>query len=123
MMRRIFVNASLVVGLLGFATMNIGCSRAQVICDLRCECEHCNNQDELVECDQLAAQEDVADAYDCSDAWNDLTVCMEEKGTCDETEARFTTRDSNGDNRCETEERALADCIDDASAHGGIGNF
>jgi hypothetical protein len=121
MYRNIIINAFL---LAGFASLSVGCSRAQVVCDLVCECEHCNDQEEIVTCDQLEVQESVADAYACGDAWEALTVCQEEKGTCDVDEARFETQNDNGEDRCAQERGTLSDCIDDASAHGGNGpNF
>ncbi len=110
--------------LFGFSFATMGCSRATVICELACECEHCNDQNEVESCNQLRTAEDVASAYDCSEQWDAYTVCVEERGTCDATEARFSTRDDAGDDRCETESVAVNDCISKASAHDGTsGSF
>jgi hypothetical protein len=109
---------------LGLVVSGAGCSRAQVMCDLICECEHCNDQEKVVACDAIQAEEDVADVYGCAEKWEALTVCVEEKGTCDEDQADWDTTDNDtGENRCDDEQDALNDCIDDASAHGGTGNF
>ncbi|TKC95875.1 hypothetical protein [Polyangium fumosum] len=115
MIRTILVNAAL---LLGLASASVGCSRAQVICDIICECEHCSDESEIQTCEQLATQENVADAYDCGDAWVTYTTCVEEQGTCNETDARYTTEKDNND-VCNDERDALNSCIDAASAHGG----
>jgi len=110
--------------LLGFSFSITGCSRASVVCDLICECEHCNDQAKVEACNQLGTAEDVADAYDCSDKWEAYTVCVEERGTCDNKEARFSTRNDAGEDRCQDESDALSDCIDKASAHNGTsGSF
>ncbi|MDI3290271.1 hypothetical protein [Polyangium sp. 15x6] len=116
MIRTILVNAVL---LLGLASASAGCSRAQVICDLICECEHCNDQREIETCEQHATREAVADAYDCGDAWATYTTCVEEQGTCDEKNARYSTMSGNND-VCGDEENALNSCIDAASAHDGV---
>ncbi|MDI1447508.1 hypothetical protein [Polyangium sp. 6x1] len=115
MIRTILVNAAL---LLGLAVASSGCSRAQVVCDLVCECQHCSDEDEVKTCEQYATRETVADAYDCGDAWTTYTVCVEERGTCDEKEANFSTVKDNND-ACQDEEDALNSCIDAASAHDG----
>lgn len=115
MIRTILVNAAL---LLGLAAASSACSRAQVVCDIICECEHCSDENEVQTCEQLATQEAVADAYDCSDAWSTYTTCIEEQGTCDEKEARYSTVKDNND-LCDDERDALNSCIDAASAHGG----
>ncbi len=117
MVRSILVNAFLLLGLAG---VSVGCSRAQVVCDLVCECEHCSDEDEILTCQQYATTEDVADAYDCGDAWTTLSVCLEEQGRCDEKEARFSTQneDTNED-RCDGERDALNACIEAASGRDG----
>jgi hypothetical protein len=102
---------------LSFATM--GCSRAAVICEITCECEHCSDQAKIEACNELATAEDVANAYDCGDKWDDYTVCVEDRGTCDEKESRFSFMNDMGENRCQNERDALNDCIDNASGHDG----
>lgn len=84
-----FKKAALLVGLSGGA---LACSHAQAVCELICECEHCNDQDEIIACDQFAGAQAVADAYECSDEYDAYLTCIEEKGDCDETEANFSTQ-------------------------------
>lgn len=108
--------------LLGVSSSVVGCTRADVICDLVCECEHCNDQAKIEACNQLQTAEDVAAAYACTAKWEAYTVCVEDRGTCDENEARFSTRDDAGDDRCQDAAEALDKCIDAASAHGGTSN-
>ncbi|MRG90383.1 hypothetical protein [Polyangium spumosum] len=116
MIRTILLNTFLFLGLAGA----VGCSRAQVVCGVICECEHCSDETEIRTCNDLATQEDVADAYGCGDAWTTYTVCVEEQGTCDAREARFSTEDENNNDRCGDERGALFSCIDAASARDGI---
>lgn len=113
--------ASLFV-LLGLSASTTGCSRAAVICDIICTCEHCNDQEEIESCNQLEVAEDVADAYECGAKWDAYTVCVEERGTCDETEASFDIFNDAGENRCKDESDALDECIASASAHRGSGD-
>ncbi|MRG90385.1 hypothetical protein [Polyangium spumosum] len=116
-MRRLLVNTLL---LLSLGAAALGCSsRAQVICELECACQHCSDHDEIRVCESHAAREEVADVYGCSDAWTAFTVCYEEKGTCDETSDLFSTREENNADRCGKEARGLLDCIEAASAHDG----
>jgi len=115
MIRSILVNAFLLLGLAASA----GCSRAQIVCDIVCECEHCSDEREILVCADYATQEDVADAYGCGDAWNTYTVCIEEQGTCDANEANYSTVSDNQD-ACDDERSAVNSCIDAASSHDGV---
>jgi hypothetical protein len=109
---------------LGLSASVMGCSRAAAVCEVICECEHCNDQAKIEACNQLGTAEDVAAAYACSDQWDAYTTCVEERGTCDATESRFSTRNDMGEDRCQDEVDDLDDCIDKASAHDGTsGNF
>ncbi len=65
---------------------------ASTVCDLVCECEHCNDIKEDFVCAEAQAQADVADAYGCAQEWEDWAACFEEKGTCDAEDVRYTTR-------------------------------
>jgi hypothetical protein len=121
MMRNIIAST---FALLGFSLAIGGCTRAMVVCELICACEHCNDQAKIEACNQLGTAEDVAAAYGCSDKWDAYTVCVEARGTCDEKESRFSTRDDAGDDRCQDEVDALDECINKASEHDGTsGNF
>jgi len=117
-MKRTIVVSALV--LFGFSFATMGCSRATVICELVCECEHCNDQDKIEQCNSVNAAEDVASAYDCGEQWDAYTVCFEERGTCEVKESRFSTDDAMGDNKCQTEFQAIYDCVSKASAHDGV---
>ncbi len=117
-MNRTILASALV--LFGFSFLTMGCSRATVICELICECEHCNDQEMIESCNQLGTVEDVADAYDCSDKWEAYTVCVQERGTCDVKDSRFSTQNDAGENKCQTESDAIDSCIEKASAHEGL---
>lgn len=121
MKRTILISA--LVGL-SLAAPIMGCSRASAVCEVICECEHCNDQAKVEACNQLETAEDVASAYDCSEQWDAYGTCVEERGVCDATEARFSTRNDMGEDRCQDEADDLDSCIDKASAHEGTsGNF
>jgi hypothetical protein len=71
-----------------------GCgSQASTLCDLICECEHCSDLDEDATCTELEAEMDVAEAYECQAEWEDWATCVEEKGRCEEKDARYTTQE------------------------------
>lgn len=69
------------------------CDQPSRICDLVCECEHCNDLAEDYGCEQVSASKEIAEIYECLDEWTAYADCFEEKGTCDEEEANFTTRE------------------------------
>lgn len=98
--RYIGVGALFVLGLLGSAS---GCSSAQSTCELMAECGHWGYELRDFTCFFYRAQEEAALAYECGDQWDAYMTCVQEKGTCDEKAARFTTRE-NG--QCD-ETRAL----------------
>lgn len=121
MKRSIFAGALVLFGL---SVTAMSCSSATSMCNLICDCEHCNDQEKVEACNQFETGQDVASAYDCSDQWEAYATCVEERGTCDEKEARFSTRNDMGDDKCQNESDDLNDCIDAASAHdGNAGNF
>lgn len=61
------------------------------LCDLQCECEHCNDLDHDLLCERLDWMRDVSASYDCEEQWEDWGGCVESEGTCDEVAARFST--------------------------------
>jgi len=101
----------------GLATTSSGCSSAQSTCDLVCDCEHCGDPKEDVTCLEYEAQEAEADAYECSDAWEKYMTCVQEKGTCNEKEANFSTR-SNG--TCSDTDNLGFNCATDADCQNGF---
>ena len=81
--------------LLGLALLAAPACSGQpgTLCDLQCECEHCNDVEEDVTCEAYATQRDVSEIYDCLAEWEDWANCVEEKGTCNEDEASFSTHE------------------------------
>ena len=71
-MKRSILASSFVM--LGLSASTTGCSRAAVICDIICTCEHCNDQEEVESCNEAAMAEDIADAYECGAKWEAYTV-------------------------------------------------
>jgi hypothetical protein len=116
-MKRSILASSLI--LIGLSLSAMGCSRAATICGIICDCEHCNDQKEIQACDQYGTIEDVASAYSCDDKWNAYMDCVEQRGVCDAKESRFSTRNTAGDDLCQSESDALDSCIKSASAHDG----
>src|SRR5689334_142122 len=89
MNRYLGVASFLVVGLLGLTQ---GCSSAQTTCDIVCDCQHCGDFAEDTTCFLYKVQEASADSYGCLGKWDEYMSCVQEKGTCNEKEARFTTK-------------------------------
>jgi hypothetical protein len=73
------------------ATMPSCTSMPTTLCDLECECEHCNDWEYDFECAQQEMGQEVAEAYDCTSEWDAWASCVEEQGECDEEAARFST--------------------------------
>lgn len=96
---------------LGFFGMAPGCSSAQTVCELACECQHCSDPTEDVTCYAYKVQEAEAQAYACDDAWEALMTCVQEKGTCNEKEAQFSTR-ANG--TCSDTQMVGGNCMTNA---------
>jgi hypothetical protein len=70
----------------------IGCgSKASSVCSQICDCEHCNDYDEANTCSGLNTEASVAKDYGCTSQFTDYLQCILDKGTCDETAARYTT--------------------------------
>lgn len=108
-----------IIALLGALAALPGCgSRADAMCDVVCECEHCNDYDEDVSCILFNAQEDVAEAYECADEWEKYGTCFEEKGRCEEDEASFTLSASGS---CSGQEAIGISCVTDPDCD--IGGF
>ena len=119
------MHRSILASLLGMvcaAMVLPGCepSRAEVICEITCACQHCNDQAKVDFCNKLETTQEVATAYGCSNAWEAYTLCVEERGTCDEVKSQFTVRNEINENRCQDTVVALDSCMGDASAHEGV---
>lgn len=113
MIRRIIFNAAILVGM---SAPVMGCSSAESVCSLMCECEHCNDYSEMATCSQLTTVESIAEAYECSEQWEAYMSCIEDKGTCDEEEANFRT---TGDGSCSDTEPLGNSCATNADCSFG----
>lgn len=89
-MRRLLATAILLCPVM-FAP---ACDQPSRICDLVCECEHCNDLSEDYLCERVSASQDIAAIYECDAEWSAYADCVEDKGTCDEDGANFTTRET-----------------------------
>ena len=88
-MRRLFIAIG-VCALL--STTAGGCaSQPETLCNLVCECEHCNDYAEEATCASRERELAVAEAYGCEGEWEAYATCFEENGTCDEQKVRFST--------------------------------
>ena len=91
-----------------------GCgSTASNICGIECDCEHCSDLKEDEVCASRECDANVADAYGCLQEWEDWATCFEDKGTCDEKEARYSTTEE-GHGACLDQDSGL-DCTMDAA--------
>lgn len=108
-MRALIVSTGLLVALSALGT---ACgSRAGTLCDLVCECEHCNDYTETFTCDTIETSLRIAEAYGCESEWESYADCVEQKGTCDAKEVRFTTAEPGS---CTSEYDAQIPCVGDA---------
>ena len=88
-------------------------SHASSVCDLVCECEHCSDlaSDNCVT--SLEGTAKYSEAYGCDQEFDDLLTCVEDKGECDDKEARFSTSKETTDT-CGLVSTGL-DCTTDAT--------
>jgi hypothetical protein len=97
-------------------TPSAGCvSDGAELCDLRCECEPCNDREED-ECD-ISADElaDAAEAYGCEAEYEKYITCAIGNNSCDEDDNDFEI-----DEDCIIEDQAdLFECMADASDRTG----
>jgi hypothetical protein len=100
------------------AVLPVACSQPSRICDLICECEHCNDITEEYKCQAADASQEIAEVYGCEDDWEAYGDCIEDEGECDEDEARFSTREPG---KCNASYDSGITCMDDPDCLG-IGN-
>jgi hypothetical protein len=64
------------------APLATGCSRSGEYCDLACQCESCSDRD-YDECTiKYDASSDTADAYGCSDQFDQVHECVINNNDC-----------------------------------------
>lgn len=85
----------------------VGCSAFGDLCQQQADCEGGNDADVDACIAETNGQAEVAAAYDCSDAFDKLSDCIEASGRC--SDGKFETD-------CGSESAALGACIDAASA-------
>jgi hypothetical protein len=69
------------------------CSRADKLCGLVCDCNHCNDWDKDNLCAEISLAQDVANDYDCGSAWDSWAECFENNGKCYTDQAAYSTSD------------------------------
>jgi hypothetical protein len=123
-----------------FAFLAPACSSVSALCSKICECQHCNDYTEKVVCEQMHGEAAIAKDYGCESQHSDYINCLDDKGQCHATAARYVTRtpgrcsngkcegsmtvscktDSNcpdtGEDKCESQKKALSECQSAASA-------
>ena len=67
------------------------CSRADKLCGLVCDCDHCNDWDKENLCSQISLAQDVAGEYGCDSAWDSWAECFENQGKCYADQAAYST--------------------------------
>jgi hypothetical protein len=90
-MRSSLLCSAILLPLLGLGVAS--CSRADKLCGLMCDCNHCNDWDKENLCEQMGLAQDVADDYDCGSAWDSWAECFENNGKCYSDQAAYATRD------------------------------
>jgi hypothetical protein len=99
------------VALLGSVLVVAACDRSDALCDLVCECEHCNDVRSKHECASGDRDQDFAAAYGCADEWDAYADCVEDNGRCEDRQASFTTRVSGS---CSLPQSIPTGCTRDA---------
>lgn len=84
------------------------CSKYSDFCEKQSDCEGGNDNDIDACVEASRGEEDVADAYDCSDEYDDLFECVDENASC--KSGHFTAGDD-----CDGKASALSKCIKGAS--------
>ncbi len=89
-----------------------GCGQAVEYCDLKCECELCN--DRVYDACVIDKDGDIeeAEAYGCEDDYDELLQCRMDRADCDDNQWRI-----DGDD-CNDESQDYHECVDDASDLG-----
>ena len=95
--------------------LGTACSRADDLCALVCDCEHCNDYEEDAVCAEYQLGLDAAKNYECDSAWEAWADCFETQGNCVESRAEYTTLDGNNQDRCEGPSEVLTNCMRAAS--------
>ena len=85
------------------------CGQPSRICDLVCECEHCNDLTDDYSCERISASQEIAEIYECDSEWTSYADCFEDKGVCDEDEARFSTQEQGS---CSSTASSGVPCMD-----------
>lgn len=85
-----------------------GCTLANDICDVFCECEHCNDRQEDECLIRVAQARDTADEYECAEESDEFWECALDRNDCDDANWSI-------DDGCADELADLTECIDDNS--------
>lgn len=93
-------------GVLALSLANCS-SRFRDNCQAEADCEGGNDADVDACVDAAKGEEDVADAYDCGDAFGKWADCRENKGTC--VNGKYSPVD------CSAQRSALSSCEEAAS--------
>ncbi|HVH44964.1 MAG TPA: hypothetical protein VM925_21570 [Labilithrix sp.] len=99
------------ITLLGLLSLSLAnCTSTYTdICTKEKDCEGGNDKDVDACIERLRGQEDVAAAYDCSDAFDKALDCAESTATC---------KDKNFATECKSQNDALESCTEAASGTG-----
>jgi len=105
---------SAILGMLG-----CGGSAGADLCTQATQCLAGNEKDEAACVSEFEGSAAAAADYGCTDQFAALSTCHTAKSKCetDNNHKQYTTRDpQSGDDRCDTEQHNLNDCINGASS-------
>jgi hypothetical protein len=80
--------------LLAPCALGPACTQADAVCALVCDCEHCSDAVEDVQCTLWNGNQEVAETYGCAEEWSEYAGCVESEGRCEEDDARYTTTEA-----------------------------
>jgi hypothetical protein len=107
--RKLF--APILVTVLLALTLPAACSRAAEYCDMRCECELCNDREfDLCVIDK-DSDLDTAAAYECADEYDKYHDCRLDRSDCDDYNWSL-----DGDD-CADDHQDYLECVEDSTGY------
>lgn len=102
----------------GLSTTTCGTALVEDLCDARCDCSGCS-EDEREECSiERQGRVDHAGAYDCEEEYIEYLQCFVDESRCEDAgdgDEFLTDCDDSGQCACDDELQDYSECEDSAS--------
>lgn len=89
--------------------------RAERVCDVACDCEHCSDLAKDYRCELAHTAQDVAEVYGCEEEWDEYAECYEKQGECNVEDASYSTQQPGS---CSGTVDSMMPCMVDADCNG-----